>query len=184
MLKRIVARLLAAVGLCVALGFLALDVVAPSLQWSATATPGALEKSVAGFVLHRWIHRNAEVQNNPLSLTEENLKAGQRQFNEHCAVCHGADGGAHDWLGADFYPPVARLQKGAPGWTDGELYFLITNGIRYTGMPGFGPYHKAQTIWQIILWVRHLPHLSAEEKAQVQLERQLNEHQEGGSEHK
>src|SRR4029077_7566596 len=93
-----------------------------------------------------------------------------REFGEHCAVCHGADGSAHDRLGANFYPPIARLERGAPGWSDGELYFIIGNGIRYTGMPGFGAHHKSETIWKIILWIRHLPHLTAQEKAQIQAE--------------
>ena len=182
MVKKGVMRLLAVMAGGVALGFLVLFVVAPNLNWSAAARPRAIEKSLAGLVLRRWIQRHAAVQNNPLPASAQNLKAGQREFGEHCAVCHGADGSAHDWLGADFYPPIARLQKGAPGWSDGELFFIITNGIRYTAMPGFGSRHSATTIWQIILWLRHLPHLSAAEKAQIQGQGgEFMEHEEGGA---
>jgi mono/diheme cytochrome c family protein len=181
MVKKNVMRLLAVIAGGLALGFLALFLLAPSLNWGAAATPGAIEKSLAGLVLRQWVRRQAAVQNNPLPASEQNLKTGQREFGEHCAVCHGTDGSAHDLLGADFYPPVARLQKGAPGWSDGELFFIIDNGIRYTGMPGFGAHHRAATIWRIILWVRHLPHLSAAEKAQIQGRGEFMEHEEGGA---
>jgi len=182
MVKKGVIGLLAVMAGGLALGFLALFVLAPSLNWSAAATPSAIEKNLAGLVLHRWVRRHAAVQNNPLPASEQNLKTGQREFGEHCAVCHGPDGSAHDLIGADFYPPIARLQKGAPGWSDGELFFIIANGIRYTGMPGFGAHHGAATIWQIILWVRHLPHLSAAEKAQIQDRGGVViEHEDGGA---
>lgn len=184
MVKKVVVGLVAAIALCAVLGFFALVVVAPNLQWNATAKPGTLEKEVAGFVLHRWVRSNASARNDPLPASEQNLTDGQREFGEHCAVCHGGDGSAQDRLGADFYPPIARLQKGAPGWSDGELYFIISNGIRYTGMPGFGPHHDAETIWKIVLWVRHLPHLSAVEKAQSQRQDgEFMQHGAGGAEH-
>ena len=66
MVKKGVMRLLAVMAGGVALGFLVLFVVAPNLNWSATARPRAIEKSLAGLVLHRWIQRHAAVQNNPL----------------------------------------------------------------------------------------------------------------------
>jgi mono/diheme cytochrome c family protein len=166
---------------CAMVGALALLIIAPRLNWSATATPPALEKNIATAVLRRWVKANAPQQRNPLSPSADNLRAGQREFGEHCATCHGADGSTHNWLGADFYPPVARLERGAPHWSDSELYFVIENGIRYTGMPGFGVHHDAETIWQIILWIRHLPGLTAAEKAQLkQQNHSFMEHQERG----
>jgi mono/diheme cytochrome c family protein len=163
-----VIRLLAQVGGCAVLAALALLIVAPRMNWGAEATPGAVEKSVAGLVLRQWVRHNAPADNNPFPPTADNLTAGRREFGEHCSVCHGADGSARTPLGADFYPPIARLERGAPGWSDGELFFMISNGIRYTGMPGFGTRHKPETIWRIILWIRQLPHLTAQEKADLQ----------------
>jgi len=123
------------------------------------------------------------VKTNPMTATAENIQAGQREFGEHCAICHGADGSAHNLLGADFYPPIARLERGAPGWSDGELYFIIANGIRYTGMPGFGANHGPDDIWRAILWIRHLPHLTEAERAELRQSRpglmEHNEHDQG-----
>jgi mono/diheme cytochrome c family protein len=170
MATKAVKYLLTLAGAGALLGAIALLIVAPRMDWSATARPGSVEKGIANAVLRRWVRNSASAENNPVPASEENLKAGMREFGEHCAVCHGADGSAHDRLGANFYPPIARLERGAPGWSDGELYFIIGNGIRYTGMPGFGAHHKSETIWKIILWIRHLPHLTAQEKAQIQAE--------------
>jgi mono/diheme cytochrome c family protein len=179
-----VIRLLALLGGCTLLGAIALLVVAPRMNWSASTAPGAVEKSMTGLVLRQWVQRNAPTDHNPLPPTAAHLGAGRREFGEHCAVCHGADGSAHTRLGADFYPPIARLERGAPGWSDGELFFIISNGIRYTGMPGFGARHKPETIWQMILWIRHLPTLTAQERAGLQNEggEGFMKH-EGGGEH-
>jgi len=185
MFIKAVVGLLALAGGCAVLAALAILFVAPRMNWDAAAMPGAVEKSVAGLVLHQWVQRNAPGDNNPFPPTAENLKAGRREFGEHCAVCHGADGSAHTQLGADFYPPVARLERGSPGWSDGDLFFIISNGIRYTGMPGFGARHKPETIWRIILWIRQLPHLTAQEKADLENEGSegLMKHEAGEHEH-
>jgi mono/diheme cytochrome c family protein len=137
-MAKAVKYLLTLAGAGALLGAIALLIVAPRMDWSATARPGSVEKGIANAVLRRWVRNSASAENNPVPASEENLKAGMREFGEHCAVCHGADGSAHDRLGANFYPPIARLERGAAGWSDGELYFIIGNGIRYTGMPGFG----------------------------------------------
>jgi len=145
----------------------ALVVIAPQLNFTARATPSWLETRLAGYVLRRAVRNHAAAQPNPLPATAENIKAGEHEYLEHCAVCHAPDGSARDLLGADFFPPIARLARGAPSWSDGELYYIIANGIRYTGMPGFGQRHDPGEIWKMILWIRHLPHLTAQEKAEL-----------------
>jgi mono/diheme cytochrome c family protein len=100
--------------------------------------------------------------------TPENLKAGQKDFDGHCSGCHGLTGNGENRLEADFYPPVAKLTGDTPKWSDGELYFIIANGIRMTGMPGFGKRHDPKEIWGLILWVRHLAQLSPSEKAAIE----------------
>jgi mono/diheme cytochrome c family protein len=167
MIRKAVSRLLVLLAAGVILGAFLLLIVMPQLDWSAMAKPPVLEKRLAGLVLHRWVRRNAPAQSNPIPASADNLRAGRAEFVEHCAVCHSADGSAHTPLGADFYPPIARLERGAPGWSDGELYFIIANGIRYTGMPGFGAHHEPADLWRMILWIRHLPHLTDEERTEL-----------------
>jgi mono/diheme cytochrome c family protein len=59
-------------------------------------------------VLSRWVRGNAPGEHNPIPSTPANLEDGEHEYDEHCAVCHGLDGSAHNRVGADFYPPVPR----------------------------------------------------------------------------
>lgn len=139
-------------------------VLTPRLNWTAAATPSASERNLAQDVLRAWIRRNASSALNPLPADPDMLKSAQREYEEHCAVCHGLDGGGQDQLEANFYPPVAKLTGKVQRFTDGELYFIVAKGIRYTAMPSFEKTHSPQDIWRLVLWVRHLAHLTPEEK--------------------
>jgi mono/diheme cytochrome c family protein len=105
---------------------------------------------LASYITSRWIRRNADEQSNPFRPTPENLKAGQDDFGEHCAGCHGLTGSGENRLEADFYPPIPKLTGDTQKWSDGELYFIIPNGICMTAMPGFGKKHDPKEIWGMI----------------------------------
>lgn len=137
-------------------------------NWTATATPSHLEEALAKRIISIWAWMHAGSAQNPVPLTPSNLAAGHADFDEHCASCHGYDGSGHNRFMASFYPPIPRLSHGATMWTDAQLYFIIANGIRYTAMPGFGAQHDPDELWRMVLWVRHLPHLTDAERAEVQ----------------
>jgi mono/diheme cytochrome c family protein len=145
-----------------------LFLVLPQMQWNASERPSAAESWAARYVLGKWVRMNASSKRNPIPPTPENLRDGEREYDEHCAVCHGFGGNAENQLGADFYPPVARLSQGLIGLADGALYFIVSKGIRMTAMPGFGTRHSADELWKMILWVRHLPNLTPQERAVIQ----------------
>ena len=149
-------------------GLIVLVFVLPSMNWSAAGRPGRVESSIASYTTSHWIRRNAADLSNPFGPTRDNLKAGQADFDEHCSGCHGLTGNGENRLEADFYPPVAKLTGDTQKWSDGELYFIITNGICMTGMPGFAKEHDPKEIWGLVLWVRHLAHLSPQEKAALE----------------
>jgi mono/diheme cytochrome c family protein len=142
--------------------------VMPQMQWNASARPSAAESWTARYVLGNWVRINASSEHNPIAPTPENLQDGEREYDEHCAVCHGFGGDGENQLGADFYPPVARLSEGLIGLSDGALYFIVSKGIRMTAMPGFGTRHSRDELWKMILWVRHLPNLTPRERAAIQ----------------
>ncbi len=149
-------------------GVILVALILPAMNWSATRKPGEVERSLASYVTSAWIRRNANEQSNPFRPTPENLKAGQNDFDEHCSGCHGLTGSGENRFEADFYPPVPKLTGDTQKWSDGELYFIVANGIRMTAMPGFGKKHDAKEIWGMILWFRHLAQLSPHEKAALQ----------------
>jgi mono/diheme cytochrome c family protein len=149
-------------------GLVVLFFILPSMNWSATRRPGQMESTLASYITSHWIRRNADEQRNSFRPTPENLDAGQRDFDEHCSGCHGLTGSGENRLEADFYPPVPKLTGDTQKWSDGELYFIIANGISMTGMPGFGKKHAPKEIWGMILWVRHLAQLSPQEKTALE----------------
>ena len=144
-----------------------IEVVAPSMNWSATAEPGMIEGYLADRVIDGWVGRKSTAQDNPLSATTQNLKMAQDDYREHCAGCHALDGSGRNEFGAQFYPPVANLLEDESQMTDGQLYFIIAKGIRYSGMPAFETHHSREEIWRFVLWVRHLTRLNPDEKAAI-----------------
>jgi len=143
-------------------------IVMPRMQWNATARLSGAERWIASYVLRRWVRTNAPSEQNPLPASAENLREGEHEYDEHCAVCHGFDGSAKNRVAGDFSPPVARLAAGAKGVSDGQLYFIVNNGIRLSGMPGFGRRHSSDELWKIVLWVRHFPELTPQERGAIE----------------
>ena len=96
-------------------------------------------------------------------------------FADHCAVCHANDGSGNAMIGKGLSPkpPDMRLAT-TQSLTDGELYYIIHNGIRFTGMPAFGedkPDKPDEDSWKLVHFIRHLPKLTEDE---VQTMKKLN----------
>ena len=170
---------IAVIGVVIAVVVL-LFLVMPRMQWNATARPSAAESWVTRYVLGKWVRNNASGESNPIPLTPNNLQDGEHEYDEHCAVCHGLDGSAKNRVGGDFYPPIPHLSKGATFLSDGQFYFIVSNGIRMTAMPGFGTRHSTDDLWKIILWVRHFPNLTPQERATIQARMKEEEGGEAG----
>lgn len=96
---------------------------------------------------------------NPLPATEENIRAGQRTFGSYCKVCHGLDGQNSGVPFADrMSPPVPALTSPmVQAYTDGQLHWIIQNGIFPSGMPAAKNLFRDDEIWQMVLYIRHLP---------------------------
>ena len=85
-------------------------------------------------------------------------------FSYHCATCHSDDGGGHTVFGKGLYPKPPDLRAaGTQNKSDGELYYTIDNGVRLSGMPAFSGTHTAAQTWRLVLFIRHLPQITAEE---------------------
>ncbi len=82
---------------------------------------------------------------------------GEMDFMGVCATCHGMDGRKPTDIGRWMYPRTPDL--GSPGvqqWSDAELFWIIRNGIRLSGMPGFAKTHSDERIWRLVHYVRSL----------------------------
>ncbi len=134
--------------------------------FSAKTEPHALEIWMARQIRHLAIPIDKRNQTNPVPLTAEALKEGRSHFADHCAVCHANDGGGQTPIGKNVYPkaPDLRLPE-TQSMSDGELFWVIYNGIRFTAMPawGAGDPEKDLGSWQLVHFIRHLPQLTQEE---------------------
>ncbi|MBI3477112.1 MAG: cytochrome c [Acidobacteria bacterium] len=106
------------------------------LPTQAETAPPAWEKAFAQMALNNYVARHAPRTQNPLPLTDENLLAGMKIFRDGCAGCHGDPNGTSDY-GASFYPNVPQFAKTPPRLPDYQLFWIIRNGVRYSGMSAF-----------------------------------------------
>jgi mono/diheme cytochrome c family protein len=136
---------------------------------SARATPTAMEALLAQNVRHLAIPANARNEHNPVTPSDQILQEAMDHFADHCATCHGNDGSGDTLYGKRLYPkpPDLRLAE-TQKLSDGELYWIIENGVRFTGMPGFSDVHRRHDSWKLVLFIRHLPQLTAEERAEME----------------
>jgi len=167
-MKRGTVILIVLLVVALAIGFLAASVLHNGL--SAKATPTPLEVMMARKARHMAIPRQARALHNPVVATEENLRAGRLHFADHCAICHGNDGSCDTMMGSGLYPkpPDLRLEE-TQKLSDGELFWIIENGVRFTGMPAFSGHHtNPEDSWKLVLFIRHLPQLTTTEKMEME----------------
>jgi mono/diheme cytochrome c family protein len=132
---------------------------------AATIPPSGLEKALANAVFDRSVARRAPKTKNPLSGPDV-VRAGMAHYREMCVTCHGAPGVDASEAGEGLNPPAPDLTKAdVQSMTDGELFWVVQQGVRMTGMPAFGPTHKDPEIWKIVAFMRHLPQITKDEEA-------------------
>lgn len=138
---------------------------------SAREQPGAIEAAVAGSVRNLVINRRARDLRNPVERTPEVIANGRAHFADHCAVCHANDGSGKTEMGEGMWPKAPDMRMAATQeLSDGELFWIIENGIRFTGMPGWstGTTDGEQDSWHLVHFIRHLPDLSEAELAEME----------------
>jgi mono/diheme cytochrome c family protein len=136
---------------------------------SARSKPTFIEKMMARDARHFAISDSARALQNPVPNTADNLHEAELHFADHCAICHGNDGGADTMMGRGLYPkpPDLRLPQ-TQKLSDGELFWIIENGVRFTGMPSFFSPGMQDESWKLVHFIRHLPHLTPEEQIEME----------------
>jgi len=126
--------------------------------------PGAVETAVARRLRSWAMPSDARGRPSPIQSSPELLREAAHHFADHCASCHGNDGSGNTAMGRRLYPRAPDMRQAATQQlTDGELYFIIHNGVRFTGMPGWGKSEPDEDSWKLVLFVRHLPSITSDE---------------------
>ncbi len=132
--------------------------------FSAREKPSRLEEFLARHARKIATPAGARELKNPYPATEESLEAARAHWVDHCASCHGLDGSGNTVIGRNVYPPAPDMREAVTqDLSDGELYYIISNGVRFTGMPAWGGEDSPQEIWELVSFIRRLPSLSPEE---------------------
>ena len=140
--------------------------------FSAKATPPEWEVKAARFIRHLATPSHFLKMSNPVRFSPEILAEARHHFADHCANCHANDGSGKTHMGPNFYPPVPDLRDPAiQTMADGELFYIIHHGIRFTGMPAWGKGLPEEDLesWKLVLFIRHLPNITPEEIAEMKL---------------
>ncbi len=125
---------------------------------SALPEPGSLELALATRARHFLVRRSSRQGIPPQPATSgAGLAEGKTRYGVECAACHGMDGHTLTDSGRWMYPRAADLTSPAvQQYSDRELFWIVKNGIRLSGMPAFGKVETDERIWAIVQYVRSL----------------------------
>ena len=146
---------------------------------SARAKPSALETAIARTARKMAAPSGAHNTKNPLPDSPEVQREARLHFADHCAICHGNDGSGDTMLGHGLYPKPPDLRRDpTQQLSDGDIFWIIQNGVRLTGMPAFGGAgseqggsehdHDVEASWKLVRFIRHLPALTPAEKLEME----------------
>lgn len=138
---------------------------------SARDKPTAAEAAIAGVLRHAAVPSAARALKNPTPLDGHVLAEARAHWADHCAACHGLDGRGNTEMGRGLYPKVPDMSDGERGLSDGELFYIIVNGVRLTGMPGWGDENPDET-WHLVHFIRHLPRMTPAELESMRKEKE------------
>ena len=131
---------------------------------STRTTPPAAEEALARTMRSLATPRALRDQPNPVEATPAAIEGALEHWADHCAACHANDGSGNTEMGRSFYPPAPDMRAArTQALKDGELFSIIENGIRLTGMPawGTGTPEGERESWALVHFIRRLPNLGA-----------------------
>ena len=134
------------------------------------ARPGAIETRIARAARRFAIPPAVLAMSNPVPASPEALAEGMAHYADHCATCHANDGGGNTEMGRGLYPKAPDMRLDATQQlSDGELFYVIERGIRFTGMPAWstGTTAGEASTWHLVHFIRRLPRLTPAEIEQM-----------------
>src|SRR5215471_20214036 len=144
---------------------------------SAKAKPSQFETVLARHARQLAVPGSARAAQNPVLDSAGIQRDARLHFADHCAICHGNDGSGDTPIGNGLYPkpPDLRRQE-TQDLSDGELFWIIENGVRFTGMPAFssngdhagGSQGDGQDSWKLVHFIRHIQHLTVVERLEME----------------
>lgn len=136
----------------------ALGMTCFALQACRVAPAGKLETTSIQWAKHH-LTVGGKKDVNPIHSTAEMVEQGKKMFSSYCVVCHGRDGqNTGVPFAASMSPAIPPLSSNTvQSYDDGQLKWIIENGIRPSGMPASKGILSDRDMWTIVVYLRHLP---------------------------
>jgi mono/diheme cytochrome c family protein len=109
----------------------------------------------------------AGAEDGPPPFTDEMIRDGFEHYDEMCTTCHGGPGIERSEIGKGLNPPAPSLSDAVKHWTPRQLFWIVKNGVKMTGMPSFGVTHNEDEVWSIVAFIEKLPEMSSEQYQQM-----------------
>ncbi len=151
-----------AIALVVLVGLALAVIYAGTYDVSAANPEGSLTRWVLSTTMDNSVRHHAGGVVVPSLDDSALISLGFDHYNEMCVTCHGSPTSGRSEAGRGLNPPAPDLSEAASDWTPAELYWIIKNGIKMSGMPAFGLTHDERELWGMVAFVQKLPGMSAE----------------------
>ena len=140
------------------------------IGFNSRAAPSPIEASLARELRLLSVPKDYKRMRNPVDCSDAVLTEARAHWADHCATCHANNGSGDSTFGRTMYPrPPDLRQPATQTQSDGELYYTVNNGVRFTGMPAFSNHHSSpEDTWKLVEFIRHLPQLTAEERVEME----------------
>ncbi len=129
---------------------------------AASAPDWPLQASFLHIVMTNSVRLRAGVSSRE-SFSEEEARAGFKDYDHMCVICHSAPGKQRGDISKGMRPQPPKLADDARHWTNAQLFWIIKNGVDMTGMPAFGATHSDAQVWNLVAFLRRLQHMSADD---------------------
>jgi len=144
---------------------------------AATSPHSGLMKWILHTTMQHSVSARASSVHAPAQFTEEQVQEGSLEFGEMCAGCHAAPGKERGEIGKGLNPSPPNLAEVGSSWSSAELFWILKNGIKMSGMPAFGPTHSDARLWSIVAFVMQLPKLTPDDYKKMGHPASEHEHQ-------
>jgi mono/diheme cytochrome c family protein len=130
---------------------------------ATSAKPMPFEETAANMIIHAHMNKEAPKNDPPIPADEANLTQGAAIYADNCAFCHGVPDTPATKAAKGMFPLPPQLFSHDEMVTDdptGKIYWKVKNGIRMTGMPGFGEMLTDAQMWQVSLLLKNADKIS------------------------
>lgn len=117
--------------------------------------PGTLERSLASRAMDEYAAKHKPAGENPVKITAANLMTGAKEYEEHCAFCHGGAKARISPMRDKFNPPAPQLINRIPHDDDAWLFWVTKHGVRMTGMPTWDGILSDDELWTVIAFIKN-----------------------------